>query len=129
MRTFKSVFGIIGALIPVLYCVGLLVYFVGVERWTGVPVGNALGPTILGLGVVGLLFSIPLVLRIRKLFVQPAQSKVEIQRTAQVFADEPSQFDPDAAIARYMAKRGQAEASVSPSDEPPPRPSFGRKRT
>jgi hypothetical protein len=71
VRTFKAVIAVIGALIPVLYCFGLVIYFVGVRRWLGLPLDGGLGPTILGLGVIGLLFTIPLVRRLIRLLGTP----------------------------------------------------------
>jgi hypothetical protein len=134
MGSFKNAWGIITGLIPVVYCVGFLIYFANVERFTGVPVGNQLGPTVLGLGVVALLFSIPVILRIARLLRAPPTSKDEARRTAEVFADSPSDFDADAAIARYMAQRQAAEAASAslPDDGAPPqapRRGFGRKRS
>jgi hypothetical protein len=134
MGTFKNAWGIVVGLIPVLYCVGFLIYFTNVEGFTGVPVGNQLGPTIIGLGVVAMLFSIPVILRIARLFRAPPAPANDARRTAEVFADAPSDFDPDAAIARYMAQRAAAESAGTPAadgDSPPPqppRPAFGRKR-
>lgn len=137
MRATRSVFGIVIGLIPILYCLGFLVYFANVEHFTGVPVGNALGPTVIGLGVVALLVSIPVILRIARLFRTPAPAPDEARRTAQVFADAPGDFDADAAIARYLALRTAADsrAAAAPDNAAPepgassPRPGFGRKRS
>lgn len=145
MRELKSVFGIIAGLIPVLYCVGFLVYFANVTYFTGVPVGqSALGPTIIGLGVVAMLFAIPVLIRFIRLFTRPKPTAAETRRTAEVFADTPSDFDADDAIARYLAQRetagaqpapaspsGRASALAGPSASAgaPARSGFGRKRT
>lgn len=103
----KSVFGLIGLAIPVLYCGGLVIYFSGLEQYTGVPVSNAVGPTMLGLGAIGLLFFIPLVLRIVRLVRGTGAPEAGGGgRAGEAPKDEGSDFDPDAAIARYLAQRG-----------------------
>jgi hypothetical protein len=67
----KSVFGVIAALVPVLYCGGLLYYFLdntgSVEDATAI----GLGPTLLGLGAIGLIFCIPLIVKAVRLFSGP----------------------------------------------------------
>lgn len=124
MQSLKSAARIIGALIPLLYCGGLLFYFANAERFTGVPIGNGLAPAILGLGVVSILFSIPLVLRVARLFRTPAPPR-GTGRSGPTPQAEPSDFDPDAAIARYLAQRGEP----GPPVPVPTRPGFGRKRS
>jgi hypothetical protein len=110
-------FGLIGAAIPVLYCGGLLLYFAGVRNAFGGWLDRALGPTMVGLGVIGLLFLIPLVLRIRRLVAPLAPPRSgggpgpnEAPR------EERSDFDPDAAIARYLARRPPDPASPAPQE-------------
>ncbi len=141
MRTMKSTLGLIGAAIPVLYCGGLVIYFAGVNRSFGGMLGRELGPTMVGLGVIGLLFLIPLVLKIRRLVSPPAPPAPPgagsggggggpVDRAPQ---DQPSDFDPDAAIARYMAKRssgpnGPASPFAAHEGGRPAGPTgFGRK--
>lgn len=135
MRTMKSVFGLVGAAVPVLYCGGLLIYFAGVERWTGVPVGDGLNPTMFGLGAIGLLFLIPLVLKILRFAGRPgAPGSGSGGRADESAQGERSDFDPDAAIARYLAQR----SSGAPNPASPPAPheggrpvrqtGFGRRR-
>jgi len=130
MRSVKPAFGLFGAVIPVLYCGGLLYYFFGFQGATDGPLASGLGPTILGLGAVGLLFCIPLLLKIIRMFATPAPGG---NGTAGATEDTPqSDFDPDAALARYMARRaaeGIAPPPVSASETSAPvqRPSFGRK--
>lgn len=141
MRTMKSTLGLIGAAIPVLYCGGLVLYFAGVNKSFGGMLGRELGPTMVGLGVIGLLFLIALVLKIRKLAAGsggPAAPGAgsggggggPVDRAPQ---EEPSDFDPDAAIARYMAKRPpgpRGPASPFAAHEggrPAGQPGFGRK--
>jgi hypothetical protein len=133
MRTMRSIVGLIAAAIPVLYCGGLLLYFAGVEKWTGVPVGNALGPTMIGLGVVGLLFLIPLVLRIVRLLGRPGASGSDSGgggRAGAAPQEERSDFDPEAAINRYLAKRATGAGDAAPplaSHRVAGQAGFGRK--
>lgn len=102
----KSVFGLIGAAIPVLYCGGLLLYFNGVRNSFGGLLDGALGPTMLGLGAVGLLFLILLIVKVLRLFGGPgAPGSGSEGRADEAPKDERSDFDPDGAIARYMARR------------------------
>ena len=72
METFKTASGLIKALVPVLYFGGLLYYFFDVS---GGSIENAnmigLGPTLLGLGIVGLIFCIPLAIRIARILNGP----------------------------------------------------------
>ncbi|HYI47932.1 MAG TPA: hypothetical protein VEX35_05645 [Allosphingosinicella sp.] len=131
----KSTFGLVGAAIPVLICGGLVLYFSGVNRDFGGTLGRALGPTIVGIGVIGLLFLIALVLKIRKLAAEAAAPPAPggggpADRPPE---DPPSDFDPDAAIARYMAKRPPGpRGPASPfaaheAGRPAGQPGFGRK--
>jgi len=130
----KSLFGLVGAAIPVLYCGGLVIYFAGVEQWTGVPVGDALNPTIYGLGAIGLLFLVPLVLRVLRLVgVRGAPRSGGGGGADEAPHDEHSDFDPDAALARYLARRPPgAPGSASPpapfgGGRPAGQAAFGRK--
>jgi len=129
MRGFKSFFGIIGALMPVVYCGGLLYYFV--DRTGSIREADAigLGPTMVGLAVVGLLFSIPLILKVVRMLIALRSSAA----SAHGGNDAPKQdnFDADAVLARYMANRPAEGASNAPPQHqggnPAPRPTFGRK--
>lgn len=128
MRSVKPAFGLFGALIPVLYCGGLLYYFFGFQGATDGPLATGLGPTILGLGAVGLLFCIPLLLKVIRLFAPAPGGNPVPSEPEEVVSD----FDPDAALARYMARRA-AEGIAPPPlptsevSAPVQRPSFGRK--
>jgi hypothetical protein len=130
MRTTKSILGLIAMAIPVLYCGGLLLYFNGVNRSFGGMLGRELGPTMVGLGVIGLLFLIPLVLKIRRLFRGPGAPRSDGGGHADdAPKDEGSDFDPDAALARYMARRSSgAHGPASPhGGAGPVRARFGRR--
>ena len=133
MRTFKSVFGVIGALVPILYCGGLLYYFLDLSGSVKEATDTGLGPTLLGLGVVALLFCIPLLLKIVRLFIRP-RPPGSGGRGSGSMEDEESGFDADAAIARYMAQRSVEAAPGSPAAPsarqgggPAKRPGFGRR--
>ena len=127
-QTLKSAFGLIRAILPVLYCGGLIVYFLDFGSWQDI-MDIGLGPTVLGLGLVGLLFCIPLILKIVRIFARPRSPGSGPDKP-----DDESGFDADAAIARYLAQRS-AEAGPSPSAAPraqqnrgpAKRASFGRK--
>ncbi|MEA3018356.1 MAG: hypothetical protein QOI38_3078 [Sphingomonadales bacterium] len=129
MGPLSPALGILRALLPFLFCGGFLVYFVGVERWTGVPVGGALTPTVLGLGILTFLFAIPLVLRVARLMGPPPPRKPGSRPGKEPLAEERSDFDADAAIARYLARReagGLPPPAASAAVVPPPS-GFGRK--
>ena len=86
-----------------------------------------LGPTVLGLGIVGFLFCIPLIIKIMR--VLPGRRPPRP-------GDEPDDegFDPDAAIARYKAQQSaetipaRPAAPSAPKNGGPAKPSgFGRR--
>jgi hypothetical protein len=121
MQTVKSVFGVTRALLPVLYCGGLVFYFM---RAGGGSFESAnmigLGPTIVGLAAVGFLLCIPLILRVGKLFNGPPAAGSGPHPKDD---DDDAGFDADAAIARYMAsKRAEESVTGPPVSRPAPRP-------
>jgi len=130
MRVFK----VILAFLPVAYCGWLLFYFLNQGGLNDSAVADGLGPTVIGLGLVGLLFCIPLVFKLIRLVVTPRGPKSDASRPDLSEPSEESGFDADAALARYMARK-QAAAEGLPSSAPaaapagevPQRPSFGRK--
>jgi hypothetical protein len=131
VQALKSGLGVIGALVPVLYFGGLLYYFIDVGGSVQGAEAIGLGPTLLGLGIVGLLFCIPLIIKIVRIFASPHSPGSGGGPDASMRDDE-NGFDPDAAIARYMAQRSTEAAPNAPSARParggPVRPSgFGRK--
>ena len=94
-----------------------------------------LGPTLLGLGAVGLLFCIPLIVKIVRLFAGPRSpgSGGRGGPDASTHDDEGG-FDADAVVARYMARRAAEAARGTPAAPPAHegggparRPGFGRK--
>ena len=132
MRTARSWFGLIGALLPVLFCGGFLLYFDNVRRAFGGLVDSGIGPTMIGLAVFGLLFLVLFLLKLRR-FLAPPAPPASGDRVAAALDQTPSDFDPDAAFARYMARRpsGSVPMTRLGGDDPdrPPPGSFGRKGT
>ena len=131
MRNLKSAFGLAGAIVPVIYCGGLLYYFFGVGGSVEGVETIGLGPTMIGLGAVGLLFCIPVILKLMRVFgdLRTPGSGGGSAR------DEENGFDADAAIARYMAQRS---TEAAPKGVAPPvrgeaarvkRSGFGRRGT
>lgn len=132
----KSILGVIGALIPVLYLAGLLYYFLGVSG----SIENAnmigLGPTMMGLGIIAVLFSIPLIVKVVRLFNGPRPPKSDGSDKpggpGKPKSDSDDNFDADAAVARYLARQS-AEAAARPQpvqgarETAPVRRAFGRK--
>ena len=133
-----KVLGIMVGLIPILYIGWLLYYFVGVGGGTAEGVaGIGLGPTVIGLSIVGLLFALPLIIKLLRATTGvnrvPGASFDAKLKPGEVVVEP--EFDADAAFASYMRKREAGvvgDVSVDPADEVsapfPPRPtSFGRK--
>jgi len=140
VRSFKSLFGVAGALIPISYCGYLLYYFLDLSGSAEEVKDNGLGPTVLGLGVVAALFCIPLFFKIMKLFRGPGSPRSGGSApTSDDGDDDDGGAAADAIIARYMARKAAEEAaapaparpasqSTGPqSAGPARRPSFGRK--
>jgi hypothetical protein len=123
MRSVKMVVGIVGALLPVAYCGGLFFYFRRFGGWSDGPLATGLGPTMLGLGALGLLFCIPVILKLIKLFAAP-RSPVP----GGADPEPESSFDADAALARYLARKAaQGGGEPVAVEAPAPRATFGRK--
>ncbi|MEP6828930.1 MAG: hypothetical protein ABI963_01205 [Rhizomicrobium sp.] len=138
MQTFKSVFGVARAFGPVIYCGYLAYYFFDAGGSVQGVQDIGLGPTVLGLGAVGLLFCVPLVMKIVRMLRTPRSPG------SGSGGDAPSDDDDggaaaDAAIARYMARKAKEDTSAKPStgalsprpaqhsSGPARRPIFGRK--
>jgi hypothetical protein len=131
----KSIVGLVAATIPILYCGGLLLYFSRVRSSFGGFLDSGLGPTMLGLGGLGLLFLIPLVLRVRRIVAPPAApGSGSGGRAEEALQDEGSDFDPDAALARYLAQRSPGARDRAPlhapheGGRPVRQAAFGRRR-
>jgi hypothetical protein len=121
MRTTRSFFGLLLALLPILVIGGLLLLLTGVQRRAGGWLDGLFGPTMLGLAGIGLLFILLFALKFRRAATPPSSARAlnaDLKAAAQ--AEElKSDFDADAALARYLARRDAA---------PPPPGSFGRKQ-
>ncbi len=138
-NSLGKVLGIIGALIPLVWIGWLLYHFVGVGGGTAEGVaGIGLGPTVIGLSIVGLLFALPLIIKLLRVTTGvnrvPGASFDAKLKPGEV-AVEPA-FDADAAFANYMRKRDAGvtgDVSIDPAESEPaapfaPRPGgFGRK--
>jgi hypothetical protein len=128
----------IGMLLPLLYFGGFLYYFsrVGGGSLQGV-IDIGLGPTMFGLGLLGLVFAIkPLYLLFRFVIGLTTGAGTGQRNSAAGGATNvegaASDFDAEDAIARYLRNRGAepapvADPVIADPAGPPPRPSFGRK--
>jgi hypothetical protein len=131
----KSVFGVAGAVIPIGYCGYLLYYFLDLSGSVKDAWDTGLGPTMLGLGVVALLFCIPFVFKLVRLFGGPRSPRSGGGAPADDDDDDDARAAAaDAIVARYLAQRSAEAASNPPpaisaqqSGGPASRPSFGRK--
>jgi hypothetical protein len=118
-----------------VYCGWLDYYFIhqsgslkGVEN-------EGLGPTVVGLGIVGLIFLIVFIVKLALIFgsVRSTRSSGRDGPNGPA-GDDDGGFDADAVIARYMARQA-AEAATNPPSiptrpaggGPAGRPGFGRK--
>ena len=135
MRTTKSFLGLAFAVLPILFIGGLLLYLNNVRGAFFGLLDGALMPTMFGLAAIGILCIFTFVLKVRKATTPPAPPSDKVgDRVDALVAETKSDFDADAAFARYMAKRsaGTAVPSSTPSSlggGAPARPSggFGRK--
>ena len=119
MRTVRDWFGLVGALLPVLFCGGFLLYFNQFRSATGGLFDSALGPTMFGIGAFFILFLVLFLVKLWRFASPPAAGPGA--RAAAALEAEQSDFDADAALARYLARRD----GIPPADRPL---SFGRKR-
>jgi hypothetical protein len=129
---FKSAMKLVGSFVPVIYCGYLVYYFVNLGGSLQEIENDGLGPTVLGLTIVGLLFSIPLIVKVALVVVELRKRKSGTGggEGPPRGGDEP--FDADALVARYMAQRadavsGSAAAPDLQNEAPGVRPSFGRR--
>jgi hypothetical protein len=134
VQSLKSIYGVFRAAMPVVYCGSLLYYFLGQGGSVADLKAIGLWPTVLGLGAVGLMFCVPLVLRVIRLLagLRPPQSG----------SREPppgESFDAGAILARYKSRQ-PSEPALDVAAPPPvrrtagvprpstdSRPSFGRR--
>ena len=119
MLSVKSVVGVIGGLLAVLYFGGLLYYFVGTAGSIETAQEIGLGPTLLGLGLIGLVFCIVLIARIVRIFFPRGASATGGRGDPGASTkDDEGAFDADAVIARHMARRPAEAASTTPTMPP-----------
>jgi hypothetical protein len=130
MRTMKLTLGLVAAALPVLYCAGLLLHFNGVRNMFGGMLDSQLGPTMIGIGAFGLLFLLLFGLKLWRTFGgKGAGASGGGGPSDKAPEEEKSDFDPDAALARYMARRASgAPGPAAPHGGGPVRQAgFGRR--
>lgn len=136
MPRIKSILGAIGALVPVAYCGGLLYYFIHNSGSIDDAKSIGLGPTLLGLAVVGGLFLIGFLVRIAWMINAAAGSAERTNHSgakpSSLDSDNDDDFDADAVVARYMAQRPNEPEEMPRPSAPPSRQSdnpatFGRR--
>lgn len=126
MRTLKSIIGLLRAVVPVAYCASLFYYFLGFGGSIDDLKSIGLWPTVVGVGIVGLLFCIPLLLKIVGVIFA-----LRSRGPGGPGGPDGEAFDADAIVARYKARQPSEPAPAMP---PPirrapadPHPSFGRR--
>jgi hypothetical protein len=125
----KSVVALVGSFVPVIYCGWLAYYFFHVSGSVQEAENNGLASTILGLAIVGLLFCIPLVVKLVLVFIELRKPRSDGGSGGSPHSGNDT-FDADAVVARYMAQRPANAASGSPAVDgsgSASRPVFGRK--
>jgi hypothetical protein len=115
----KAVVAAIAALVPVVYCGGLVFHFINVGGSVEKSTDIGLGPTMLGLTIVGALFLIPVFFKVAKIFGGPRSPEPG------PYGSTPGSeggIDADAVVARYLAQRSLEAAAGLSSSSLPPRP-------
>jgi hypothetical protein len=131
-----GVLGIIGGLVPLVYIGWMLWYFMGVGGNSAEGIAMiGLGPTVMGLAIVGLIFALPLIIKLLRAVSGTDRVPGSRSEKAGDLSAETQGFDADAAFANYMRGRDTAPPPPIASDLPAgdvhpvtPRPGgFGRK--
>lgn len=125
----KPIMRVVAVVFPILYCGYLIYYFLHLSGSVEEAEEIGLGPTILGLAIVGLLFCIPLIIALFRIFARPRS-----RRSDDPPRDDDGGFDADAVVARYVSQRSAEvdpnSAGVPPrggSGGPAQRTGFGRR--
>ena len=127
--TPRTIVGLVGAALPIAYCIGLIWYFLDLGAWNDPVLARELGPTIIGLGVVALVCVVALALRARRAMRSrpPGAQGGNGGPGPAGPGDAPREADADAMIARYLAQR----AADAPQERTPPaaggKVAFGRR--
>ena len=126
MRKRRSIVGPIAAIVPVAYCGGLIAFFLRDSSLEdAVQIG--LGPTLLGLAVVGFLFCIPLLYAIIRKISGPRRPRTGGPGAPTPDGGGGNGADIDAMIARHMARMAAEPASAAPAASELSSPSSGGK--
>ena len=136
MKTAQSWLSLVMALLPVLFFGGLFLYFTSVNNASFGLLDGALGPTRIGLGGLTILFALLFLWRLKRA-ATPPPARASLSQADALIEETKSDFDADAAMARYLARRGTSEGrpaapAATFGGDAPPRPpagSFGRKGT
>lgn len=107
-------FRAIGMIFPPVYFGGLFYYFFHTAGSIQDAEDMGLGPTLLGLAVVGLLLSIPLIYGLTRILL----TRRHRSGGSSDSDDGDSNFDADAMIARYLARKAEEEAASRPASSP-----------
>ena len=114
-RFLIGLVSIAGTIAAIVYFGWFLYYFFDVGgSWQGTwDIG--LGPTVVGLGAIGVIFVLVLVFKVMRLLRKPnAGGPGTPHRPSS--PDEDNGFDADAVISRYMARRGLAPEQGAPGE-------------
>lgn len=112
-----GVLGIIGGLVPLVYIGWMLRHFIGIGGGTTEGIATiGLGPTVMGLVIVGLLLALPLIVKVLR--AAAGLNRVPGSRAGTVadLSVETEGFDADAAFANYMRNRDAAPLSPNAPD-------------
>ena len=120
MRALKLIL----SLLPLVYIGWLLFHFTSFDGWSDGMLAGGLGPTVLGLGAIGLILCVPLVAKLLKVLLVPGAAA---RTKPGADAAEAPAFDADAALARYMERKAAGQGVEVPPEPDAPRPVFGRK--
>jgi hypothetical protein len=121
----KYTIGFVLSFVPSIYCAYVVYYLINTSGSLQDAENNGLGPTLLGLTIVGLLSCIPLVVKVVLVFIELRRPKLRVGGGGD---DDRGRFDADAVVARYLAQRS-SQAESSEQGGAVSSLSFGRKNT